>query len=57
LNKCNIPNDDGICALLIDTLSILCESEVVDMISIYKAIMPQFRREKRLKSKINKIII
>jgi hypothetical protein len=44
-----MPTDDGICALLIDTMSILCESEVVDMISTYKAIIPQFRTEKRLK--------
>lgn len=41
-------NDDGISALLIDTLSVLCKSEVVDMISTYKALIPQFSKEKRL---------
>jgi hypothetical protein len=32
LNYCDRKNDGGICAILIDTLGVLCETEVVDMV-------------------------
>ena len=48
LNGCNsLQNDEGICAILIDTLAILCESEVVDMVSTWDALASQFSKEKR----------
>lgn len=47
LNQCVNKNDQGICALLLDTISYLCESEVVDMMSTWTAILPQFKSEKR----------
>jgi hypothetical protein len=42
-----MPNDEGICAILIDALAFLCESEVVDMISTWDAMSSQFSKEKR----------
>lgn len=46
LNSCTQPNDQGVCAILIDSLAFLCESEVVDMISTWNALEPQFKNEK-----------
>ncbi|RMZ94775.1 focadhesin isoform X1 [Brachionus plicatilis] len=48
LNQCVHPNDEGICAILLDTISYLCESEVVDMMSTWTALLPQFNLEKRV---------
>jgi len=48
LNGCSsMPNDEGICAILIDALAFLCESEVVDMISTWDAMSNQLSKEKR----------
>ena len=47
LNSCNLTNDEGVCAILIDTLALLCESEVVDMVSTWDALTGLFSKEKR----------
>lgn len=48
LNQCGQKNDQGICAILLDTLGLLCESEVVDMMSTWNALWSQFKNEKRV---------
>ncbi|CAF0861948.1 unnamed protein product [Brachionus calyciflorus] len=48
LNQCTQINDQGICSILIDTLAYLCETEVVDMMSTWNALLPQFKNEKRV---------
>lgn len=47
INHCGQKNDAGICAVLIDTMAMLCETEVVDMVSTFGALQPQFKNEKR----------
>ena len=48
MNMCSrLSGDQGVCAILIDTLAVLCESEVVDMVSTWQALQAQFRQEKR----------
>lgn len=49
LNYSSRPNDQGVSALLIDCLAFLCESEVVDMVSTWNALLPQFKNETRSK--------
>lgn len=47
LNQSVNQNDQGISAILLDTISYLCESEVVDMMSTWSALLSQFKTEKR----------
>lgn len=47
INICSQKGDGGVCGVLIDTMAVLCESEVVDMPSTWQALYPQFRSEKR----------
>lgn len=47
LNQSVHENDQGVSAILLDTISYLCESEVVDMMSTWSALLPQFKSEKR----------
>jgi len=48
LNTCNEKDDEGVCALLIDTLGFLCDCEVVDLVSTWNALVPLFKKEKRV---------
>ena len=47
INYCNQPGDGGVCAVLINALAVLCETEVVDMKSTFNALYPQFKNETR----------
>lgn len=47
INFCSQKSDGGICGCLIDTMAVLCETEVVDMASTWNALLPQFKGEKR----------
>lgn len=39
--------EQGVCALLIDSLAILCESQVLDMKSTWNALNAQYKSETR----------
>jgi len=47
INRCNQTDHAGISAILIDTMAVLCQTEVVDMVSTFSALHPQFKNEKR----------
>lgn len=47
LNIASKQMDEGVSSILLDTLSILCESKVVDMVSTWNALIPQFKHEQR----------
>lgn len=49
MNSCSSQtSEQGVSALLIDSLAFLCESQVLDMKSTWSALNPQFRSENRL---------
>ena len=39
--------DDGICAIMIDSLGIICQNEVIEINSTWQALYTQFKNEKR----------
>ncbi len=47
INICNQKAHAGISAILVDTMAVLCQTEVVDMVSTFSALHPQFKNEKR----------
>ncbi len=47
INICNQKAHAGISAILVDTMAALCHTEVVDMVSTFSALHPQFKNEKR----------